>query len=143
MSEVESALLLGAIDACGYISSAQFWQYREAYSYLYFWHDGGSPLQMFIGTKLFDSLPKEDQDILLKVGEQWEKYAWEQARIDKERVFKDLLDYVEEIELTQEEWEYSASLSLPVQIPLIEQTCGVEVIDTIAQNAPMIAKYRP
>ncbi|MBA7711763.1 hypothetical protein ES703_120729 [subsurface metagenome] len=30
MSEVESALLLGTIDACGYISSAQFWEYTRA-----------------------------------------------------------------------------------------------------------------
>lgn len=144
MSEVESALLLGTIDAVGFVSTPQFWQYREACPYLYMWLDGANPLQMMVGTETWDAMPKEDQDIILEVAEEWNGWAWEEALKVRDQTEADMIDLgIEVIYLSQEDWEYMASLSLPKEIPLVEQTAGKKVMDVIAANAPMIEQYRP
>lgn len=143
MSEVESALLLGTIDGVGYISSEQAWQYREAYSYLYFWGSGFLPLQNVVSLKLFNSLSKEDQELLVRVGEEWTYIAWEMAKERIEWIYSELeASYgIEIIELTDEEWEHNASLAIPLEVPIMEETVGVKLVDIVRQNVPWIAEY--
>jgi len=144
MSEVESALLMGTIDAVGFISGSQLWQYRQACPYVYRWNDGSNPMQMMVSLDVWNAMPKEDQDIILDVAEEWNDWAWPEAKKAEDQLQADLLAAgIEVIELTPEEWEYMASLALPKEIPLIEQTAGKLVVDAIAENAPMVAKYRP
>jgi TRAP-type C4-dicarboxylate transport system substrate-binding protein len=71
MSEVESALMLDTIDAVGYVSTPQFWQYRETCPYLYYWNDGSNPLQMMVSLDTWNSMPEEDQQIILDVAAEW------------------------------------------------------------------------
>jgi hypothetical protein len=62
----------------------------------------------------------------------------------RDQTEQDMLDLgIEIIELSPEDWEYMASLSLPEEIPLVEQTAGKLVVDIIAENASMVEKYRP
>jgi len=139
-SEIHSGLTLGTIDAMwGAASADDFMMFADAGKYAYYYHTNMATHGWYMNLGLYNSLSKEDQAVLDKVGGEWSNYVLSTYKaIEEEKFAKVAPMYDEVIELTREQWNANARVVRPQCWPLLEEALGTEIMDLVRANADPI-----
>lgn len=136
-SEIPSAMMLGTVDAAwGPTSADDFAMLSDVYEYAYRFNTNAGTNMNVINLELFNSLDSADQEMLLRIGKEWQEYCFS-VYVDHDNAAWDELKKTKTvIELTREEWEANAKIAGPIQYPYLEGVIGKELTDQARAHAP-------
>lgn len=136
LSEVEIALKQGMVDACSCNDHQQIWDFRELLNYEYIDKESFILMVATINLKLWNSLPKEDQEILMKASTSAINDIG--TRFAQEDILKKIKDSgkIKVVEISNEELYACARAARAKTWDEIEgQLLGKELMDIVRKNA--------
>lgn len=138
-SEVSSALALGTIDASAGCIPQEFAIFGEAFNYAYALQDTQTVLPLIMNLDLWNSLSKEDQNLLLEASNFSEdpEYGWDGWKEAIEVSYnEELLPWQIIVTIDGDQWATLAEIAREAEWVELEKTVGKELMDKVRASVP-------